>query len=73
MKNLLYAVSLLALLTTIGAPLLFLNRQVDEGTMKLLLLGATACWFIAWPLATRSLRQDSSLTHDDGTSDEAEA
>jgi len=54
MKKILFALSALALLVTIGAPVLTAAGKLDADMMKNLMLAATIVWFIVWPAAIRS-------------------
>ncbi len=54
MKKILFALSALALLVTIGAPVLTAAGKLDADMMKNLMLAATIVWFIVWPAASRS-------------------
>jgi hypothetical protein len=54
MKKLLYGLSALLLLLTIGPAILNAAGKMDAGLMKSIMLAATILWFIVWPAALRA-------------------
>jgi hypothetical protein len=54
MKKILFTLSAIALLVTIGAPLLNAAGKLEAGVMKNLMLTATIVWFIVWPAAIQN-------------------
>ena len=50
MKSILKSVSALALIGTIGPPVLYLLGRMDAGPMKWWMVISTVVWFVATPL-----------------------